>query len=161
MMSFLPNSLSLTRSLHILALMLSLSTVSYANTLPVFFNATMCVLSVKTLNVTGSTISPASFLAKCSFIKSLAFNGFPLTGFVPCFSNQGSILSTSKIAPSLVHTGVLNGWRETAQTLNGSRLKDASGPLDLAVPEPALAEYASSEAHSLWVIWRLSVGLTA
>ena len=28
-----------------------------------------------------------------------------------------------------------------------------SGAFDLESPEPALAEYASSEAHSLWVIY--------
>ena len=54
----------------------------------------------------------------------------------------------SKIVPSAVQTGVLKGWRETAQKLKGSRLNVASGAFDLAMPEPALAEYASSDAHS-------------
>lgn len=58
----------------------------------------------------------------------------------------------SKMVPSAVQTGVLKGWRETAQKLNGRRLKVASGALDLAIPDPALAEYASSDAHSEWVI---------
>ena len=58
----------------------------------------------------------------------------------------------SKIVPSDVQTGVLNGWRERAQKLKGRRLKELSGAIDLERPEPALAEYASSEAHSLWVI---------
>ena len=60
----------------------------------------------------------------------------------------------SKIVPSAVHTGVWKGCRETAQKLKGSRLNVPSGALDLAMPEPALAEYASSDAHSEWVIWK-------
>ena len=40
-----------------------------------------------------------------------------------------------------------------AQKLNGSLLKGAPAPEAFARPEPALAEKASSEAHSLWVIW--------
>lgn len=49
----------------------------------------------------------------------------------------------SKIVPSDVHTGSVNGWRETAQKLNGRRLKGAEledefGPW--RTPEPALAE---------------------
>ena len=40
-----------------------------------------------------------------------------------------------------------------AQKLNGSLLKGALAPEAFARPEPALAEKASSEAHSLWVIW--------
>lgn len=39
-----------------------------------------------------------------------------------------------------------------AQKLKGKRLKGALEVFDLDTPEPALAEYASSEAHSLWVI---------
>lgn len=58
----------------------------------------------------------------------------------------------SKIAPSEVQTGDLKGWRDKAQKLKGSRLKVLSGAFNLERPEPALAEYASSEAHSLWVI---------
>ena len=153
MISFLPNSWSLTRSLHIFALMFKRSTVSYAKTLPVLFKATMCVLSVKTLYVTGSTISPSSFLLNCSLINSSLLRGFPVTGFVPCFSSHGNMLSMSKMWPSGVQTGVLKGWSETAQKLNGRRLNVVSGAFDFAIPEPALAEYASSEAHSLCVIW--------
>ena len=58
----------------------------------------------------------------------------------------------SKIVPSVVQTGVLKGCRDRAQKLNGRRLNVLSGTFDLRRPEPALAEYASSEAHSLWVI---------
>lgn len=152
MMSFLPNPCPLTRSSHIFALMLSRSTVSWAKTLPVVRKATMCVLSVKTLNVTGSTISPSSFFAKLSLIRSVDWRGAPLTGFVPCFRSQGRMLSMSKMVPSEVQTGDLKGWRETAQKLYGRRLKGAPAPEALARPEPALAEKASSEAHSLWVI---------
>ena len=75
-----------------------------------------------------------------------------MTGFVPCFSSHGKMLSISKMWPSGVHTGVLKGWSETAQKLNGSRLNVVSGAFDFAIPEPALAEYASSDAHSLCVI---------
>ncbi len=60
----------------------------------------------------------------------------------------------SKIVPSDVQTGCVNGCRESAQNLNGRRLKDAPALSLFAVPEPALAEYASSDAHSLWVICR-------
>ncbi len=49
------------------------------------------------------------------------------------------MLSMSNICPSGVQTGVLKGWRETAQKLNGRRLKELSGAFDLAMPEPALA----------------------
>jgi hypothetical protein len=63
------------------------------------------------------------------------------------------MLSMSNIVPSKLQTGVLKGWRETAQKLKGRRLNVESGAFDFAIPEPALAEYASSEAHSLCVIW--------
>ena len=53
-----------------------------------------------------------------------------------------------------MQTGVLKGWSETAQKLNGKRLNAVSGAFDFAMPEPALAEYASSDAHSLCVIWK-------
>ena len=62
------------------------------------------------------------------------------------------MLSLSKTVPSAVQTEMLNGWRETAQKLNGRRLKVVSASFDFEMPEPALAEYASSEAHSLCVI---------
>ena len=152
MISFRPNSSSLTKSLHIFAFTFNLSTVSQAYTLPVFPTATRCVLSVNTLKVTGSTISPSSFFRKCSVIRSVVLSGCPFTGLVPCSESHGRILSVSKIVPSAVHTGDLKGWSDRAQKLYGRRLKVLSGALDLARPEPALAEYASSDAHSLWVI---------
>ena len=56
----------------------------------------------------------------------------------------------SKIVPLVVlQTGDLKGCKERAQKLKGSRLKVLSGAFDLERPEPALAEYASSDAHSL------------
>ena len=58
----------------------------------------------------------------------------------------------SNIVPSNVHTGVVKGWRETAQKLKGRRLKVLSVRLEEARLEPALAEYAESEDHSLCVI---------
>ena len=85
-------------------------------------------------------------------IRSVDLRGCPSTGLVPCLESHVEILSMSKIVPSVVQTGDLKGWRESAQKLKGSRLKVLSGALDLAKPDPALAEYASSEAHSLWVI---------
>ena len=75
-----------------------------------------------------------------------------MIGLVPCLESHGRILSMSKIVPSVVQTGDLTGWRDRAQKLKGRRLKVLSGAFDLERPEPALAEYASSEAHSLWVI---------
>ena len=71
---------------------------------------------------------------------------------MPCFKSHGRILSISKIVPWVVQTGDLKGCKERAQKLKGSRLKVLSGAFDLERPEPALAEYASSDAHSLWVI---------
>ena len=62
-------------------------------------------------------MSPSSFFAKFSVIRSESWRGAPLTGFVPCFFIQGVMLSTSKIVPSVVHTGVLKGCREMAQKL--------------------------------------------
>lgn len=62
------------------------------------------------------------------------------------------MLSMSKIVPSVVQTGDLKGCSDRAQKLKGRRLKVLSGAFDFERPEPALAEYASSEAHSLWVI---------
>jgi len=104
------------------------------------------------LKVTGSTISPSSFWWKWSFINSSDLNGLAVTGFVPCFFSHGRILVISKMVPSMVQTGWVKGCREMAQKLYGRRLKEPSGFADL-VPEPALAEYVSSEAHSLWVIY--------
>jgi hypothetical protein len=56
----------------------------------------------------------------------------------------------SKMVPCVVQTGCLKGWSESEQKLNGRRLKDAWTVVfrPPANPEPALAEYASSDAHS-------------
>ena len=60
----------------------------------------------------------------------------------------------SKIVPEAVQTGCWYGWREREQKLKGRRLKAAWSPFRaLPTPAPALAEYASSEAHSEWVIY--------
>lgn len=56
------------------------------------------------------------------------------------------------MVPSVVHTGCAKGWSESAQKLKGRRLNDAPGAFVLETPEPALAEYASSDAHSECVI---------
>ena len=59
------------------------------------------------------------------------------------------------MVPSTVLTGCVKGCKETAQKLNGRRLKldPTTGDLWFLTPEPALAEKASSEAHSECVIW--------
>lgn len=62
------------------------------------------------------------------------------------------MFSVSKMVPLTVQTGLANGWRDTAQKLKGRRLKEEVDPFGLT-PEPALAEYASSDAHSECVIW--------
>ncbi|KAL8814088.1 MAG: hypothetical protein Q9191_008576, partial [Dirinaria sp. TL-2023a] len=60
------------------------------------------------------------------------------------------MLSMSKMVPSGVHTGVWNGWSEIAQKLNGRRLKGAAPSAEaFETPEPALAEKASEDDHSL------------
>jgi len=59
----------------------------------------------------------------------------------------------SRIVPSAVQTGCSKGCSETAQKLKGSRLKFAPKLLDLRAFAPAEAEKASSEDHSLCVIW--------
>lgn len=61
----------------------------------------------------------------------------------------------SNIVPEGVQTGCANGWRESEQKLNGNRLNAACEPprLALETPAPALAEKASSEAHSECVIY--------
>lgn len=155
-MSDLPKSRSSTKSFHILALIFSLSTVSHANTfasLPCRM-ATICVLSVKTLNVTGSTISPcpspcppppscasvSPLRAKFSLIKSLSFKAFPVTGFVPCFASHLLMTSTSNIVPSDVQTGCLKGCKLAAQKLKGSLLNDDPLGAFWETFEPALAE---------------------
>jgi hypothetical protein len=60
--------------------------------------------------------------------------------------------STSNIVPSGVQTGFLNGCRLAAQKLNGSLLKFDPFGAFWETLEPALAEYASEEDHSEWVI---------
>lgn len=59
--------------------------------------------------------------------------------------------STSKIVPEGVQTGFLKGWREAAQKLKGRRRKGRLEAED-EVLAPELAEYASPEFHSEWVI---------
>ena len=77
-------------------------------------------------------------------------SGDPLTGSVPCFFSHGKMLVKSKIVPAGVQTGCAKGCRESEQKLTGRRLKDArTFPFaDLETPYPALAEYASPDAHS-------------
>jgi hypothetical protein len=52
-----------------------------------------------------------------------------------------------------VHTGCSKGCNETAQKLNGRRLKLAPMLVALRAFAPAAAPKASSEDHSLWVIY--------
>lgn len=61
----------------------------------------------------------------------------------------------SKTVPDCVQTGCSKGCSESEQNLKGRRLKDAppAPSLALPTPAPALAEYASSEAHSECVIY--------
>jgi len=59
----------------------------------------------------------------------------------------------SKIVPSAVQTGCSKGWSESAQKWKGRRLKFAPMLLDLRAFAPAEAENASSEDHSLCVIY--------
>lgn len=56
------------------------------------------------------------------------------------------------MVPSAVQTGCLNGCKLAAQKLKGSLLKFAPFGAFWFTFEPALAEYASEEAHSEWVI---------
>lgn len=58
----------------------------------------------------------------------------------------------SKMVPSGAQTGDLKGCSDTAQKLKGRRRKGAPSLDALERPEPALAEKASDEPHSLWVI---------
>lgn len=62
----------------------------------------------------------------------------------------------SNIVPSAVQTGCSKGWSETAQKLNGSRLKLAPALSDFRALAPADALKASSEDHSLWVIYEIN-----
>ena len=73
-------------------------------------------------------------------------------GLVPCLRSQGRMWSISKIVPSGAQTGEWKGCSDIAQKLKGSRLKGAPSVEALERVEPALAEKASEEAHSLWVI---------
>lgn len=59
------------------------------------------------------------------------------------------------MVPTGVQTGCANGCREREQKLKGRRLKGALPPprLALPTPAPALAEKASSDAHSECVIY--------
>ena len=63
----------------------------------------------------------------------------------------------SKMVPWAVQTGCSKGWSETAQKLKGRRLKLAptAAFADLRAFAPAAALKASSEDHSLWVIWEV------
>jgi hypothetical protein len=65
------------------------------------------------------------------------------------------MLVRSKIVPAGVQTGCANGCRESEQKLKGRRLNGAWPPprLALLTPAPALAEKASSDAHSECVIY--------
>jgi hypothetical protein len=121
--SSLVNSSSLTRSLMFLAFRLSCSTVSHKYTLPDVLIATIFEKSVKTFFVTGSTYSPFSFLSNFKEIRVRPSSFSPLTGFVPCFFSHGMMCFISKIVPSGVQTGCSKGWSESAQCVNGSRLK--------------------------------------
>lgn len=59
----------------------------------------------------------------------------------------------SKIVPFCVHTGCVYGCSDNEQKLNGSRRNGTSPPfLACDTPAPALAEYASPDAHSECVI---------
>jgi hypothetical protein len=46
-----------------------------------------------------------------------------VTGFVPCFFSHGIICLISNIVPEGVHTGCSKGCKESAQWVNGRRLK--------------------------------------
>lgn len=54
------------------------------------------------------------------------------------------------MVPDGVQTGCEKGWSDREQNLNGRRRNEAWTPPLLAfpTPAPALAEYASSDAHS-------------
>jgi hypothetical protein len=58
------------------------------------------------------------------------------------------------MVPSGVQTGLRKGCRLAAQKLKGNRLNDAPFGAFWDTFEPALAEYASEDDHSEWVIWR-------
>jgi hypothetical protein len=60
------------------------------------------------------------------------------------------MLVKSKMVPAGVQTGCAKGCRESEQKLNGRLLKGArtGAFFELETPYPALAEYASPDAHS-------------
>jgi hypothetical protein len=62
--------------------------------------------------------------------------------------------STSNIVPSDVQTGCLKGCKLAAQKLKGNLLNVDPFGAFWDTLEPALAEYASEEDHSEWVILR-------
>ena len=80
-------------------------------------------------------------------------SGFPLTGFVPCFLSHGMMCVSSKTVPSDVQTGCSKGWRDSAQKRKGSRRKGRV----VFERKPWEAPKLSAEAHSLWVMYSLSV----
>ncbi|KAH9832434.1 hypothetical protein Tdes44962_MAKER02098 [Teratosphaeria destructans] len=67
------------------------------------------------------------------------------------------MLVKSNIVPSTVHTGWEKGWRDTAQKLNGNRLKLAPVFVFCRAFAPADAPKESSLSHSLWVIWPIVI----
>jgi hypothetical protein len=119
----LVNSSSLTRSRMFFAFRFSCSTVSQRYTLPEGLMATNFEKSVNTFFVTESTYSPFSFLSNFKVTRVRPSSFSPLTGFVPCFFNQGMICVMSNIVPSGVQTGCSNGCSDSAQCVKGRRLK--------------------------------------
>lgn len=83
-------------------------------------------------------------------MRSFLFSSEPSTGFwFGCLSSQALMISTSKMVPLGVQTGLEKGWREAAQKLKGRRRKGAL----VEERAPDEAEYASEEDHSEWVIY--------
>jgi hypothetical protein len=66
--------------------------------------------------------------------------------------------STSKMVPDGVQTGFLKGWRLAAQKLKGRRRKGAAALLE-EERAPTLAEKASEDDHSEWVICAGSISI--
>ena len=123
MRSVLVNSSSLTRSRRFLAFKFNCSTVSHKYTRPDVLIATIFEKSVRTFLVTGSTYSPSSFLSNFKVVSVRPSSFSPLTGFVPCFFSHGMMCLISNIVPEGVQTGCSNGCKESAQCVNGRRLK--------------------------------------
>ena len=69
-----------------------------------------------------------------------------------CLSSQALMTSTSNMVPSGVQTGFLKGWRLAAQKLKGRRRKGAALLEREEAFAPTLAEKASDDDHSEWVI---------